>query len=295
MNFAVKTRFPKSAVLGVLLAVVLSACDASSCSDLSDIPNSFPDVSPRISCTDGSESRREDAEALVALYNATDGLNWENNTNWLTDAPISDWAGVTASDKTVNGRSTGECVVRSLRLSWNQLSGEIPAEMGNLSNLGSLDPSHNQLSGAIPAEMGNLLNPYSLDLSHNQLSGTIPAELGKIPVLFLDGNQLRGIMLRPNGPTDAQYGWDGSTIRVSWDAVDGADYYKVYHHHFIDNRCLLGKEGIPRFCDELAANFTETTYVHSDPDDGENYYWIVACNRGGCSEIDSDNPAQASP
>ena len=25
---------------------------------------------------------------LVTLYNATDGPNWKNNTNWLTDAPL---------------------------------------------------------------------------------------------------------------------------------------------------------------------------------------------------------------
>ena len=36
---------------------------------------------------------------------------------------------------------------------------------------------------------------------------------------------------------------------------------------------------------------TGTTYVHTSPDAGENYYWVVACNSGGCSEIDSENPA----
>ena len=32
--------------------------------------------------------------ALVALYNATDGPNWVDNTNWLTDAPLGEWYGV---------------------------------------------------------------------------------------------------------------------------------------------------------------------------------------------------------
>ena len=35
----------------------------------------------------------------------------------------------------------------------------------------------------------------------------------------------------------------------------------------------------------------ETSYVHAAPDSYNNYYWVVACNSGGCSEIDSDNPA----
>ena len=77
--------------------------------------------------------------------------------------------------------------------------------------------------------------------------------------------------------------FEGSTIRVSWDAVDGADYYKVYHSDF--SVCELD-------CEELATNVTGTTYVHTTPNRGENYYWVVGCNRGGCSEIDSFNPAQ---
>ena len=32
------------------------------------------------------------------------------------------------------------------------------------------------------------------------------------------------------------------------------------------------------------------TYVHADPDRAKTYYWVVACNSGGCSNFDSDNP-----
>lgn len=39
-----------------------------------------------------------DREALVALYNATDGPNWLDNTNWLTDAPLGEWYGVDTDD-----------------------------------------------------------------------------------------------------------------------------------------------------------------------------------------------------
>ena len=60
---------------------------------------------------------------LVALYNASGGANWETDTGWLSDKPISEWHGVTADYR---GRVT------SLRLSSNGLTGEIPTELGNL-------------------------------------------------------------------------------------------------------------------------------------------------------------------
>ena len=35
-----------------------------------------------------------DRAALEALYHSTDGPNWNNNANWLSDAPLRDWYGV---------------------------------------------------------------------------------------------------------------------------------------------------------------------------------------------------------
>ena len=121
-----------------------------------------------------SEGDVGDKAALVALYNATDGANWWANSGWLTEAPLSQWHGVEADNI---GRVTG------LHLSFNRLTGEIPAELGNLTNLTELDLNHNQLSGEIPAELGSLTNLTGLDLSHNQLSSEIPAELGSLTTL----------------------------------------------------------------------------------------------------------------
>ena len=96
---------------------------------------------------------------------------------------------------------------------------------------------------------------------------------------------------QPESPANVRYALEGSAIRVSWDAVDGADYYNVYHDDFFDSGCRLSGDGGPSFCEELATNVAETTYVHADPDSAKNYYWVVACNGGGCSEIDAENPA----
>ena len=118
-----------------------------------------------------SGSAETDREALVALYNATNGENWRYNDNWLSDAPIGEWYGVNTND---DGR------VIALVLDANNLSGEIPAELGSLSNLIGLSLSANALSGEIPAELGSLSNLESLNLEGNSLSGEIPAELGSL-------------------------------------------------------------------------------------------------------------------
>ena len=95
----------------------------------------------------------------------------------------------------------------------------------------------------------------------------------------------------PDTPANARYVWEGSTIRVSWNPVDGADYYNVYYSDFFDSRCSVDVHGNPRWCDELAANITATTFHHVTPSVDENHYWVVACNSDACSDTDPDSPA----
>ena len=124
---------------------------------------------------------------LVTLYDAMDGLNWRRNSNWLSDAPIGEWAGVGTDD-------TGR--IKWLFLSDNQLTGEIPPELGNLTNLKRLGLSDNRLTGAIPPEIGNLSNLDWLAFADNRLSGAIPPQIGNLinlRWLYLDENQLTKI------------------------------------------------------------------------------------------------------
>jgi len=64
-----------------------------------------------------------------------------------------------------------------LNLHSTQLTGEIPSEIGNLTNLTYLNLYYNQLTGSIPSEIGNLTNLTSLSLGPNQLTGEIPSEI----------------------------------------------------------------------------------------------------------------------
>ena len=77
------------------------------------------------------------------------------------------------------------------------LTGEIPSEIGNLTNLTSLILNSNELTGLIPIEIGNLLSLNLLRLQDNQFSGEIPSELGDLPnldTLDLRFNQLSGLI-----------------------------------------------------------------------------------------------------
>ena len=128
----------------------------------------------------------EERQALMDLYNNTSGeTSWTNSTNWLSDAPVCEWHGITVVDGHVTDINLGN----------NNLSGTIPASLSNLAQLDSLDLSNNALSGSIPTSLGSLLQLTYLDLSENSLSGTISPTLGSLSNLThmdLSNNQITG-------------------------------------------------------------------------------------------------------
>ncbi|MEK7990510.1 MAG: hypothetical protein VSS52_005845, partial [Thiotrichaceae bacterium] len=82
-----------------------------------------------------------------------------------------------------------------LDLNNNQLTGEIPSELGNLSGLTRLFLSNNQLTGEIPNELGNLSSLINLDLRDNQLTGKLPFSLNNLISLtrwYLQNNKILG-------------------------------------------------------------------------------------------------------
>ena len=73
----------------------------------------------------------------------------------------------------------------------NQLSGNLPVELGCLTGVSLLNLRGNLLQGSIPGSIGNLVNLASLDLGKNEFGGTLPKELTgltKLQKLHLDAN-----------------------------------------------------------------------------------------------------------
>ena len=163
----------------------------------SDLTGCIPDALRRVKVNDlddlnlldcGSDTSAISADraALAAFYEATGGVGWSSNAGWLSDEPLGEWAGVTTDRR-------GRVVWLGLRN--NGLTGSIPPEVGQLTQLKGLSLGGNQLTGSIPPEIGQLTQLTELHLWGNWLGGSIPPEVGrltKLTGLWLQGNQLSG-------------------------------------------------------------------------------------------------------
>ncbi len=175
-RFAIKIIAVAISCLAVLLVTVGLA-------HAGDVPS---EATPHdFSCMDVTQIPLADCQALVALYNSTNGAQWGLAAGWQqTNTPCA-WGGVTC----VNGR------VGLLNLAGRGLQGFIAPELGNLSGLYVLDLSYNNITGSMPPTLGNLTNLNRLRIFSSHLGGTIPPELGNLSnlqLLQLSENELSG-------------------------------------------------------------------------------------------------------
>ncbi len=130
-------------------------------------------------------------DALVAFYNATNGDNWTDNSNWdinATPADVtSDWYGLTVAN--------GHITEINMADNGNNLTGYLPTQIGNFPNLTNLWLQSNSIGGDLPSEIYNLTLLTSFNLAHNQFTGSISANISNLvnlPSLILNGNELSG-------------------------------------------------------------------------------------------------------
>lgn len=205
-----------------------------------------------------SQVPTSERNALIALYNATNGANWQHNTNWNTTASVSTWYGVTVS------YATGVGHVSKIELGDNNLNGSIPIEIGNLTELEWLILDGNNLSGSIPTEIGNLSKLTTLSLWNNNLTGTIPSEIGnclQLTGLAFDHNLLTGsvpasfanlTLMRSFWICDNQLSGSISNIFTNWTNLYyfsiGEDYYSPPYNNFYGELDLSNNPNII-YCD----------------------------------------------
>ncbi len=170
-----RVEFTTSCGVNYSDAVTLKVVECYNGSGLNPFPDSI------------KECLKTPFRVLEEIYVATNGANWKNKTNWLTEKDLSKWFGVTL---TANG-----CDVSALQLSNNNLVGAMPQNVAPgfneiaLPALQTLDLSFNALSGNISNV--SLPSLVTYNLSNNSFTGSIPNfNLASLQTLDVSNNQL---------------------------------------------------------------------------------------------------------
>ncbi len=150
----------------------------------------------------------QDSLELVKFYNAFDGDNWNNNTNWLNPGmPIETWYGVNIhpngcvqSIYQLSNNPAGEIYeldfpeLEILYISIGSITGALP-DFQFLPQLEELRISNNNLSGSLP-DFSSLNELHIIDLSSNDLEGEVPnfQSTPKLEQLFIGRNNFTGTL-----------------------------------------------------------------------------------------------------
>ena len=244
--------------------------------------------------------------ALEALYDATGGDDWDNNTNWKDpNVPVCDWYGVTVENGVVTSLAlySNNLIgyiplsikdltnIKYLYLFQNQLSNVIPQELGSLSKLVILNLGNNELEGNIPSSFENLLELQKLYLSNNLLTGNIPSGLSNIHSLYeieVFNNQLFGSI--------PKLGILSSSQRVSLEKYrfDNNNFlFRDIEEHHISHTFLGDSHGqVPdnyRYSPQAKVDQEETIYINEGYDydlstilssNNNNYQWFFSNDDG---------------
>ncbi|MDO5614999.1 MAG: T9SS type A sorting domain-containing protein [Cruoricaptor ignavus] len=138
------------------------------------------------SVTLGSPIPESEYQALVKLFDSTNGENWVNKWNTTeNNLHLTSWFGV--------GIKGGHVV--SINLPNNNLTKSLPEEIADFPNLKILNLQNNHLTGNLPNNIGNLSLLEVLDVNTNQLSGELPlgiASLQKLVKFSIANNKFQG-------------------------------------------------------------------------------------------------------
>src|SRR5690349_21686121 len=127
-------------------------------------------------------------DALVALYQSTNGSAWTDRTNWLGAAGKGcSWFGVHCDETQAH--------VVDLELYQNNLDGTLPSDLRKLTALRSVQFWDNNLRGELPSQLSELAQLETFYAQRNRFTGRVPSSWGalkKLAYLGLDDNALTG-------------------------------------------------------------------------------------------------------
>lgn len=125
-----------------------------------------------------SAVHEQDSLALAALYKSTKGESWAKWLKNWSNTPVQNREGIELE------KIDGVQRVVSIRMRGFGLNGTIPAEIGNLTELRTLDVSFNDnLQGTIPEEIYTLKNLITLNLSYTAITGELSGEVANLQKL----------------------------------------------------------------------------------------------------------------
>eukprot|EP00592_Proboscia_alata_P012143 CAMPEP_0194393626 /NCGR_PEP_ID=MMETSP0174-20130528/123402_1 /TAXON_ID=216777 /ORGANISM="Proboscia alata, Strain PI-D3" /LENGTH=962 /DNA_ID=CAMNT_0039189331 /DNA_START=60 /DNA_END=2948 /DNA_ORIENTATION=- len=182
-----------------------------------------------------TETNRDDISKLVqlyvmsVLYYSTNGNDWSHDSGFFQNSNVCEWNNRVFDGSTGSIFSSGvfceddSTDIQYLVLNFNNAKGELPSELGvltelkaimmlyngltgtlpDLSKLSELQGIYldgNRLSGALPDWLGQLPQLQEISLGENQFTGTIPelTQLTKLGSLRLQDNLLTGDLVDPN-------------------------------------------------------------------------------------------------
>lgn len=225
---------------------------------------------------------------IVVLYYQFGGENWKNSPTWLTNTDICLWEGIVCEDVLSNGEmeiveidlSTkglkGEIPkeityfvhLRTFNIRKNSIFGNIPIQIGRLTNLTHLEIQLNEnIVGTIPTEIGLLSNLKEIHMNNCTLSGVIPTEIGfisSLEVLNLNTNTIRGFI-----PTQLGFLLNMKILQLGDNGFFGKIPAELGNLNNLEQLELWSNDlsgNIPETLSQLS-NLSEYVYIHvnSDP------------------------------
>ncbi len=207
--------------------------------------------------------------ALIALYNSTNGDNWDNKSGWKTPPLAADGFALPGTENTWYGITcdTSNTTVQIINPRHNNMHGPLPPELGNLANVDLLFLNSNRHSASIPSNLNNLTMLTMLDLRWNALYTS-----DEILRAFLDSRQKKGYWestqtIAPSNVTATVL--STSSIRINWTPIaytSDTGGYRVFYST---------THGGPYTCFGMTADKTASslTVIGLNPD--TTYYFAI--------------------